>query len=87
MMAGKYIRHWIAVLVGTIFVWLLDKLPALQTYIPAETLAGVQETIVGVLTVQGLIVWGIVYAWAEKWLKRFPTLDPEGVALANAGLK
>jgi hypothetical protein len=76
--AGPYIRHAAAVIVGIFFTWLVDLLPWITTYVPEEQIVGIQDALVGFITLTGLVVFGVVYAWAEKFLKRFGWIDPQG---------
>lgn len=77
---GKYLRHFIAVVLAGIVTWLSDKLPFLETFITPEAVNAATEWAVGLLTGVGAILMTTLYAWLEKFLKRFPSLDPEGAA-------
>lgn len=73
---GKYIRHTLAWLAGVTVTALVGWLEPLGIRITAEDVAVLE----GGVTVVGLILTGVVYSLAEKWLKRFQWLDLEGWA-------
>ena len=69
---GKYLRHFLAVILGIIVAAIAQRLGVdYDKQAAATVIDGVLN-----LIVPGIVLW--VYAWAEKFLKRFPNLDPEG---------
>lgn len=75
---GKYIRHGAAVIAGAIVTFIVDALPGVSTIATPEHQAGLVDALTGLLTVVGMALWLMVYAFVEKYLKRFHRLDPEG---------
>lgn len=66
---GKYARHAAAWIVAAVVAW-----------IGIEITAEVQADLVADVTVALVALMGVIYAWAEKWMKRWRWLDPEGYA-------
>lgn len=68
--AGKYIRHGAAWLIGLLVGFIAATFGV-------EVTDGQTFALTEGLTALGLIIIGIGYSYAEKWLKRFRWLDPE----------
>jgi hypothetical protein len=73
---GKYIRHLLAAIIGVLVgavVAVLGKY--LGADFTPEQIEGFTDALTNAL-LPGVTLW--LYAWSEKYLKRFAWLDPEG---------
>lgn len=66
---GKYIRHTIAALMAAIVGYITAALATQGIEVPGDIAVGF-----------GTFLTFVVYAFVEKFLKRFPWLDLEGYA-------
>lgn len=73
---GKYLRHFIAAIVGPVVAALVAWATGIGFEIDADTVTAIEAALSGLLFSLAFML----YAWVEKFLKRFPTLDPEGAA-------
>jgi hypothetical protein len=73
---GKYVRHLIGALAGGMAAVVVSQLAGVGIQLDPETADALEQVTGGLL----LAVSTVGYAWAEKYLKRFEWLDPEGAA-------
>lgn len=79
---GKYARHLIAVVIGAVIAACVQLLGTrFGITFEDEAVRDFQDALTNAVTPMAL-VWA--YAWIEKFLKRYPWLDPEGYVSREA---